>query len=523
MTDVQPKQSKMKKMKNLLIGLTCILSLVFVSCSTKSIKEKDQTETENKSVDQNLESYLTKKESIIKSFSSFYYGNLKEINSLSETDFLKVLDSLQYISIDNYNNLKNNSDSNKDLLFKESKDIKYFYDKILAEYPYYHERFTGEKIAINKRLESNFSDFNNPEILSIETYVEYLKAFLYVQSNIELQKIKYKGVDNQKLNATLNLIDEYFSNREVVDYLKFYYLNYHIDNFGIKNTDQLYKNFIINCKDTSYVNKIKAFYTEELNGRKNHLIKTYKTVDNFSLEIHLFLPENFNQQEKRPVMVYFSGGSWSEGKPDWNFYACQSYAKKGWVGVTVEYRLADRHGTLPFEAVMDAKSAIRWLRENAKEYKINPDRIIASGNSAGGHLVLATALVENWNEKTDNLNYSCVPNVLMVNSGVYDITDEGSWIRAGLKRKNQDENLVKEISPNNLAPRKLPPTLIIHGTNDRNCAFSSAVEFVEKMKISENEIVFKPIENAGHFIWWGQYGKQVSEIRENFLKEIGYE
>jgi len=513
----------MKKMKITLIGLTCILSLVFVSCGTKMIKEKVQTETENKSVDQNLEKYLAKKESIIKSFSGFFYGNYKEINSLCETDFLQVLDSLQNISIDNYDYLKNNTDSEKDFLFKELKDIKYFYAKFLVEYPYYHERFTGEKIAINKRLESSYSDFNNPEILSIETYVEYLKAFLYVQSSIELQKIKYKGVDNLKLNATLNLIDEYFSNREVVDYLKFYYLNYHIDNLGIKNIDQLYNNFIINCKDTTYVNKIKAFYTEELNGRKNHLIKTYKTVDNFSLEIHLFLPENFNQQEKRPVMVYFSGGSWSEGKPDWNFYACQSYAKKGWVGVTVEYRLADRHGTLPFEAVMDAKSAIRWLRENAKEYNINPDRIIASGNSAGGHLVLATALVENWNEKTDNLNFSCVPNVLMVNSGAYDLTDEGSWIRAGLKRRNQDENLVKEISPNNLAPRKLPPTLIIHGTNDRSTAFSSAVEFVEKMKISGNEIVFKPIENAGHIIWWGQYGKQVSEIREKFLKEIGYE
>ncbi|MDD3050319.1 MAG: alpha/beta hydrolase [Candidatus Cloacimonetes bacterium] len=470
------------------------------------------------------EVYLSKQKELNQSLSTFFYGNFFKMYSSNEEEFISIIDSLKNGYIDLLEKFENdNPDFNESIILKESKEIQYSFDKLLLEYPYYHERFTGQKIAINKRLESNYSDFNNPELLCIETYVEYLKAFLYMQSNIELQKEKYKGFDNQQLNATLNLIDNYFSNQEVVDYFKYYYLNHHIDNFGIKNIENLYENFIISCKDTSYVNKIQEFYTEELNGRKNHLIKTYKTVDNYSLDIHLFLPENVNLQGKSPVIVYFSGGSWSEGKPDWNFYACQSYAKKGWIGVTVEYRLADRHGTLPFEAVMDAKSAIRWLRENADEYNIDPDKIIASGNSAGGHLVLATALVENWNEKTDNLNFSCVPNVLLVNSGVYDLTDEDSWIRAGLKRRNQDENLVNEISPNYLAPRKLPPTLLIHGTNDRNVDFSTAEEFVDKMKIQGNDIVFKPLEGAGHFIWWGQYGKQVAEIRENYLKGIGYE
>lgn len=481
--------------------------------------------TQAQGVEENsYEAYLNKQKGLNQSLSTLFYGNFFKMHSLNEEEFINVIDSLKNGYINLLENFENdNPDFDKSKIFNESKEIQYSFDKLLVEYPYYHERFTGEEIAINKRLESNYSDFNNPELLSIETYVEYLKAFLYVQSNIELQRENYNEIDNQKLNATLYLIEKYFSNQEVVDYLKFYYLNHHIDNFGIKNIEHLYKNFTINCKDTSYVNKIKTFYTEEFNGRKNHLIKTYKTVDGFTLDIHLFLPENGSQQKKRPVMVYFSGGSWSEGKPDWNFYSCQSYAKKGWVGVTVEYRLADRHGTLPFEAVMDAKSAIRWLRENANEYNIDPDRIIASGNSAGGHLVLATALVNNWNEKTDNLNFSCVPNVLMVNSGVYDLTEKNSWIRAGLKRRNQEENLVNEISPTFLAKKKMPPTLIIHGTNDRNIAFSTAVEFADKMKINGNDFVFKPLENAGHIIWWGQYGKQVAEIRENYLKEIGYE
>jgi acetyl esterase/lipase len=418
---------------------------------------------------------------------------------------------------------KENPSCDKSFLFEESKEIQYYFDKLIVEYPYFHERFTGEKTLINKRLESNLSDFNNPELLNIKAFVEYLKAFLFVQSKTELKKVEYKKMDNQQLNATLKLIQKYFSNQVVVDYLNFYYLNNHIDNLGIKNIDKLYENFITTCKDKSFVNKIKSFYAEETNGRKGHLIKTYKTVDNYNLEIHLFLPESDYQQKKRPVIVYFSGGSWSEGKPDWSFPACQSYAKKGWVGVTVEYRLSDRQGSLPFESVMDAKSAIRWLRQHADEYNIDINKIVASGNSAGGHLVLATALVENWNEKTDDLKYSPVPNVLMVNSGVYDLTDNNTtWIRQGLRDRNQNENLVKEISPNFLIKKGLPPTLIIHGTNDRNVPFSSAKQFVDKMKPKENNIEFHPIEGAGHFIWWGQYGTKVSEIRNEFLGKLGY-
>lgn len=466
--------------------------------------------------------YTSEQELLNQTFSKYFYGNFRQIYSSNESKFVSIIDSLRRSYTDLLKQFeKENPDLDKSVLLKESKDIHYAFDKFLIEYPYYHERYTAEEKTINARLDGNLKDFNNPELLNIGSYVEYLKAFLYYHSKIELEEDAYKTLDNQQLNATLNLIPEYFSNQMVIDYLKFYYLNNHIENCGIKNIDGLYKDFISTCNDTSYVNKIKSFYTEEANGRKDHLIKIYKTVDNYNLEIHLFLPQNDNQQKKRPVIVYFNGGSWSEGKPDWSFSACQSFANNGWVGVAVEYRLAYRQGTLPFESVMDAKSAIRWLRQHADEYNIDANKIVASGNSAGGHLVLATALVENWNEKTDNLKYSSVPNVLMINSGVYDLTDDNTlWIRQGLRSRKQDENLVKEISPNCLFKKGLPPTLIIHGTKDRNVPFSTAKEFVDKMKLEGNDIEFHPLEEAGHFIWWGQFGKQVSGIRSKFLEKL---
>jgi len=479
---------------------------------------------ESNSNDSIFDKYTSKQNSLSQSFSNYFYENYEKIYSMNEPEFINVIDSLRKPFINLLARFqKENPEYDPSVIYEESKDIHYFFDKIILDYPYYHKRYTGEKKTFEPSLESNLKDFNNPELLNIYSYIEYIKDFLYFHSKTELKDESYKKIDNKQLNATFNLIDRYFANQKVIGSLKFYYLYNHIDNLGIKNIDSLYNEFIITCKDTSYIHKIKDYYSSESKGRKGHLIKTYKTVDGFNLDIHLFLPESNDQQKKRPVFVYFHGGSWTKGKPDWNFTACQSFAKKGWVGVSVEYRLADRQGTLPFESVMDAKSAIRWLRKHAAEYNIDINKIVASGNSAGGHLVLATALVENWNEKSDDLQYSPVPNVLMVNSGVYDLTDNNTWwIRQELQDRNQNENLVKEISPNYLIKKGLPPTLIIHGTNDRNVPFSSAKEFVDKMKIKGNDIEFNPLEGAGHFIWRGQYGKQVSEIRSKFLEKLGY-
>jgi acetyl esterase/lipase len=208
-------------------------------------------------------------------------------------------------------------------------------------------------------------------------------------------------------------------------------------------------------------------------------------------------------------------------EPDWFFYACESYAKRGWVACAIEYRTYGRQGTLPFDAVMDAKSAIRWLRQHSNEFNIDTNKIVASGNSAGGHLILCAALADKWNQKTDDLKFSSVPNVLMVNSGVYDLTDQNTaWIRKDLK----DKNLVKEISPNYLFKDNFRPALIIHGIDDQNVPYSTAKKFVTEMiNIGNSTIEFQSLKDAGHFIWYDpKYSSEVSRLRSEFLTKLGY-
>ena len=176
---------------------------------------------------------------------------------------------------------------------------------------------------------------------------------------------------------------------------------------------------------------------------------------------------------------------------------------------------------LPFAAVMDAKSAIRWLRKYAADYNIDTNKIVASGNSAGGHLALCTALVKNWNEKTDDLGFSPVPNVLLINSGVYDLTDRNTaWIRKDIK----DKDLVKEISLDFLIKKNMPPTLIIHGTDDQSVPYSTAKTFVDDItKTGNNKIEFRSLTGAGHFIWSDpKYAPEVLRFRSEFLTKLGY-
>lgn len=77
-------------------------------------------------------------------------------------------------------------------------------------------------------------------------------------------------------------------------------------------------------------------YTSDSAGRQGHLIKTYKSVGGFNLDMHIFLTESFLKNQQRPAIVFFHGGSWSEGKPDWFFETCRTYTKKGWVACAVE-------------------------------------------------------------------------------------------------------------------------------------------------------------------------------------------
>src|SRR4030095_6459217 len=207
----------------------------------------------------------------------------------------------------------------------------------------------------------------------------------------------YKRKDNQWNLARMNIALDLFADPTVRNYWIHSIAFNQIENLGIKNSEEILNLFYANCTDSILVKEIKGMYAADLELRKGHAIMTYKTIDGFNLDAHIFYPPGFNKKKKHPSILVFHGGSWYEGKCDWMFGACESYAKKGLVAIAIEYRLYDRHGVPPYECVSDAKSAIRWTRQNAEKLGIDPNKIAARGFSAGGHLVACAALTDGFN------------------------------------------------------------------------------------------------------------------------------
>ena len=110
----------------------------------------------------------------------------------------------------------------------------------------------------------------------------------------------------------------------------------------------------------------------------------YKSTDQADLNLFVYKPVDFDKSQTYSCIVFFHGGGWNSG--DYKQFERQSiyFASRGMVAFSVEYRIRNKHGTSPIEAMEDAKSAIRFIRSNAKLFSVNPNLIAAAGGSAGG-------------------------------------------------------------------------------------------------------------------------------------------
>ena len=111
--------------------------------------------------------------------------------------------------------------------------------------------------------------------------------------------------------------------------------------------------------------------------------------------------------DHRPAIVFFFGGGWSGGDKKQFYQQAKAMAEHGMLAFSADYRVKTRNKTTPFECVKDGKSAIRWVREHAAELGVDPDRIVASGGSAGGHVAACTGVIEGAEEAGEQRTRPC--------------------------------------------------------------------------------------------------------------------
>ncbi len=208
-----------------------------------------------------------------------------------------------------------------------------------------------------------------------------------------------------------------------------------------------------------------------------------------------------------PAVVCVHGGGFRAGKREGYDGLIVRLAQKGYVAVTVTYRLAPKY---PFPAaVHDTKAAVRWVRANAAKYHADPERIGVTGGSAGGHLAQflgVTAGVKEFEGDGGNPTVSskvaCVVNVY----GPSDFTKSyGKSVDAAevlplFLGGNIDAARKQHVraSPLNWVTPDAAPTLCIHGTDDKYVAHEQAVWLVDRLKASAVEAELLSLPGAGH-------------------------
>jgi acetyl esterase/lipase len=228
----------------------------------------------------------------------------------------------------------------------------------------------------------------------------------------------------------------------------------------------------------------------------------YKTASGVDLKLWIFEPQN-GAQSQRPAIVFFFGGGFVTGSPSAFENEARHLASRGMVAVLADYRVATRHATQPDSAVQDARAAIAWVRENARRLSVDPQRIAAAGGSSGGHLAVATAIIDEYPDPFANSSVEHAPNALVLFQPllilapveghpeiVLDLPPGAEPLLAGLDRQ--------ALSPYHQMRQDVPPTIIFNGTADELTPYPYADLFCEKSRSVGNECALVGYEGQGH-------------------------
>ncbi|MDD2799243.1 MAG: alpha/beta hydrolase [Bacteroidales bacterium] len=209
------------------------------------------------------------------------------------------------------------------------------------------------------------------------------------------------------------------------------------------------------------------------------------------VDLYMYLLRPMKATKKRlPAIIYFYGGGWVGGAVEYQIPTSAWFRDQGIIAITVDYRVKSRQGTSPLACIEDAKSAVRYVRTHAKEFGVNPNKIIVGGGSAGGHLALSTML-EGGDAPNENLKISTKPNAMVLHNPVLGV-DFGAKFFAEHP----------EFSPILNITKKWPPTIISNGTDDKTTGYAGAVEFTQKMNELGNTCELITVKGADHSCDW---------------------
>ena len=140
-----------------------------------------------------------------------------------------------------------------------------------------------------------------------------------------------------------------------------------------------------------------------------------------------YLPPDSDQRDKRPAVVFMHGGSWQTGdkRGDNIVKYATELSTRGYAVFSVSYRLTGAYWSQEskkalYDAQEDFRAAIRFVRSNADDYRLDTDKIIASGASAGAitAMYLSYAKEAQYEGQSGNDGFSSNPDGVLAIAGV---------------------------------------------------------------------------------------------------------
>ena len=247
------------------------------------------------------------------------------------------------------------------------------------------------------------------------------------------------------------------------------------------------------------------YFDIPINDKEQTII--YKRIKGFELKL-MFFPATKKTEEFSPIYFIIPGGGWVNAKPesmvDFSHQSVTELRKKGYSVVSVEYRVYSMSDSVVMDdCISDCFDAVRYICHFSDILKIDKNRIVFSGHSAGGHLALMLAyapddlykseigLEEHW-ETLCVCPMSAITVLSKVN-GEYAFSVDSPIIE-----KNYDDEVREKWSPVFYITKDSPPTLLCVGTNDPYVANISYIMAMEKLKENNVPATLLVSEGGGH-------------------------
>jgi acetyl esterase/lipase len=203
--------------------------------------------------------------------------------------------------------------------------------------------------------------------------------------------------------------------------------------------------------------------------------------------------------KNRPGVIVIHGGGWIQGdKESMLERFCLPFVEHGFVVANVEYRLSNA-ATAP-AAVNDVLEAAKWFRDRAADYKVDPNQIIVTGSSAGGHLAMMVGMAPESAGLGPSIKIAAIINFY----GISDVPDQlqgphlQSYAVTWIPEQPDRMGLAKKLSPITYIRKGLPPVLSIHGDADPVVPYDQSVRLTKELKTAGDQAELITVPGGQH-------------------------